>query len=158
LLTQRRERSGRCLAAVCAAGVAALLMVCMGCGGRASSGPTRPSPTVSGWQAEAQQLLRKYDLQATGEPRQLWHRRLRFRPVDMAFVMYAEASKSIGLDLSAHAGQKAFAFSIPLRHDTEDGPLSAVFIVHSGTVIGAGALYNAFLGTQVVSLADRPRT
>jgi hypothetical protein len=155
LLTSKRDRSSRRVAAVSAACLAALLLAGIGCGGRPPAGNTTPSPTLSGWQVEAQRLLDKYALQATGEPAQIWHRRLRFRPVDMGFVLYADASQRIGLDLRAHAGQKAFAFSIPVRRETPDGPLSAVFIVRRDTVIGACVLYNATPG--VMALADRPQ-
>lgn len=153
VMAGRSDLRGGALSVACIAAV--LVIVCSGCG-RTSARQVAPSATALGWQTQAQQLLHRYGLQATIEPTQIWRKKLRFRPTDMGFVLYADASQSIGLDLKAHAGQQARAFSMPVRHTSPDGPLSAVFIIGRGEVIGACLLYNATPG--VMSLAGRPGT
>lgn len=155
LLNCKVDRSGRRVDALCVACVAlVLLMACAGCGGQATSSRTTPPPAASGWQAEAQQLLHKYGLHATGEPTMTWRNKLRFRPGDMRSILYADVSESIGLDLRAHAGQWARGFWIPVRPETQDGPNAAVFIVVDNEVVGACVMYDATPG--IMSLADRP--
>ncbi len=125
-----------------------------GKGGQVSLVRPSPTPTASGWQAQAQQLLHRYGLQATGDPKWVQRVKLDFHPNSMGPVLVADASQTIGLDLRAHAGQTASVFHVPVQAETADGPIFALFIVRQNEVIGAAVVYKATPG--IMSLADRP--
>jgi hypothetical protein len=127
-------------------------LVAAGCSGRSAATPSTtaatPSPSVASWRAQAQQLLAQHGLQSAGELRQAGRGRL--RSGEMWFELVAAASRSVGLDLAAHAGQRARWFTVPLRASDPAGPVpdsygpvSAIFVVRGGELIGAAGSMNA---------------
>jgi len=100
--------------------------------GLASACGQAPSDHVT---RQVDRLLARYDLHAAGAPST--SQQLLGEDAE-SFGSQAQASRSIGLDLRAHAGEQVEEVTYRLRENSQSGEgITATFVVSGGTVVGA---------------------